>query len=329
MARPLRIEFSNAWYYVINHGRGEEYIFLDQQDYQFFADLLRGVSEMFRVRIAAFCLMPHAYHLAVQTPEANLTLAMRHVGGMYARYFNKRYGYDGKLCRGRYKAVLFETGFLPRIIHYLHSLPVRAGLVEMLAGYPWSSHRAYLSRHDACEWLHTEALLSAFSDVPEIVRNRYLQLMARQADVSLERSLAGQKVHSILGNQTFKKQIRQRFRLGQGRPQKARVKNLSAISIRHIKSAVCHAYNAHQEKLYASSRGVINEPRNVAIYLARILRGETLFALGREFRMDNPSTVGSAIHRVRLQLAEDPLFAARVDMVRQQLSALQVQSKIR
>ncbi len=35
-----------------------------------FTKLLKETSEMWNIRIAAFCLMPNHYHMLVQTPEA-------------------------------------------------------------------------------------------------------------------------------------------------------------------------------------------------------------------------------------------------------------------
>ncbi len=36
MSRPLRIEYPNAWYHVMNRGRRGENIFHDKKDYQMF-----------------------------------------------------------------------------------------------------------------------------------------------------------------------------------------------------------------------------------------------------------------------------------------------------
>ena len=59
MARPLRIEYPDAWYHVMNRGRRGEDIFVDGHDYIMFAELLVETSEMWNVRIAAYCLMPN------------------------------------------------------------------------------------------------------------------------------------------------------------------------------------------------------------------------------------------------------------------------------
>ncbi len=62
MSRPLRIEYPDAWYHVMNRGRRAEDIFSDEQDYVMFTELLKETSEMWNIRIAAFCLMPNHYH---------------------------------------------------------------------------------------------------------------------------------------------------------------------------------------------------------------------------------------------------------------------------
>ncbi|WP_092372205.1 transposase [Desulfomicrobium apsheronum] len=86
MARPLRIDFNGAWHHVMNRGRQRENIFRDAQDYKAFTDLLKSTSEMFRVNVAAYCLMSNHYHILVQSSEGNLARAMRHLGGAYTKY---------------------------------------------------------------------------------------------------------------------------------------------------------------------------------------------------------------------------------------------------
>jgi len=106
MARPLRIEYPSAWYHVMNRGRRAEKIFHDRHDYQVFGELLEESSEMWNIRVAAYCLMTNHYHILVQTPDANISRSMRHINGVYTQRFNKRHRCDGQLFRGRYKSIL-------------------------------------------------------------------------------------------------------------------------------------------------------------------------------------------------------------------------------
>ena len=46
MSRPLRIEYPDAWYHVMNRGRRMEAIFSNEEDYKRFTELLKETSEM-------------------------------------------------------------------------------------------------------------------------------------------------------------------------------------------------------------------------------------------------------------------------------------------
>jgi len=72
MARPLRIEYPGAWYHVKNRGRRAEKTFHNRHDYQVFVEFFEESSEMWNIRVAAYCLMRSHYHILVQTPDANI-----------------------------------------------------------------------------------------------------------------------------------------------------------------------------------------------------------------------------------------------------------------
>ena len=136
MSRPLRIEFPDAWYHVMNRGRRGEDIFSDKQDYMRFMELLKETSEMWNIRIAAFCLMPNHYHMLIQTPEANISRSMRHLNGVYTQRYNSRHKCDGQLFRGRYKSILIDSdSYLLQAVRYIHRNPLKSGLADTLDAY--------------------------------------------------------------------------------------------------------------------------------------------------------------------------------------------------
>ena len=55
MTRALRIEYPGAWYHVLNRGRRCEEIFCEKEDYETFVELLKECSEMWNIRVAAYC----------------------------------------------------------------------------------------------------------------------------------------------------------------------------------------------------------------------------------------------------------------------------------
>ena len=50
MSRPLRIEFPDAWYHVMNRARLGQEAFPAREDYLGFIELLKDASEMFNMR---------------------------------------------------------------------------------------------------------------------------------------------------------------------------------------------------------------------------------------------------------------------------------------
>ncbi len=87
MSRPLRIQYPDAWYHVMNRGRRGEKVFEGKNDYNAFIDLLKELVEDFNVNIATYCLLSNHYHLLVQTPDANISRSMIHLNGIYTTAF--------------------------------------------------------------------------------------------------------------------------------------------------------------------------------------------------------------------------------------------------
>lgn len=310
MARPLRIEFPGAWYHIMNRGRRREDIFQDQKDYQAFLDLLASTSRMFRVGIAAYCLMPNHYHLLIHTPEGNCSRAMRHLAGVYTQMFNRRHSVDGQLFRGRYKAILVdENEYLLGLLRYIHHNPLKAGLVEKLDAYPWTSHHGYIA--GAVDWLHKGPVLSQFSDHPALAKKAYLQYMAKGDSDEIEKIFSLMKLPAVLGSLEFVRKIKDRFFDKKKNSEVPEAKVL-APTAQEIKLAVCAAYGIGEKELLTSRRGNTNEPRNVAIYLTRTLRGENLQEIAGMYGIATYSTVSSTLGRVQQQLDQDSDFKKRL-----------------
>ena len=72
MSRPLRIQYPDAWYHVMNRGRRGDEIFTEAKDYVAFIALLKETVEDYNVKVEAYCLIPNHYHLMVQTPDSQI-----------------------------------------------------------------------------------------------------------------------------------------------------------------------------------------------------------------------------------------------------------------
>ncbi len=76
---------------------------------------------------------------------------------------------------------------------------------------------------------------------------------------------------------------------------------------------VVNLYEITIDDLYRSRRGYFNEPRNVAIYLMRRLRGDTLKAVGEVVGITKNSTVSSIVDRVKCEMSRDKGIRLRVE----------------
>lgn len=163
MARPLRLQVPGGAYHVMARGNARQDIFLDDGDRRRFLAILRSVVERLNVLCHAYCLMGNHYHLLLETPDANLSLAMRQLNGVYAQSFNRRYGRVGHLFQGRFTSRLVEREtYLLAVSRYIVLNPVRADLVPSPADWTWSSYRAHAGYIEPPGFLTVDWLLTRF-----------------------------------------------------------------------------------------------------------------------------------------------------------------------
>ena len=99
---------------------------------------LREVIRKFAWNVYAYCLMPNHYHLVLSTERESLSKGMHRLNGLYAQRFNRRHGRVGHLFQNRFSAYVIESdAHLLSAILYVGDNPVRAGLAERPADWPW------------------------------------------------------------------------------------------------------------------------------------------------------------------------------------------------
>jgi REP element-mobilizing transposase RayT len=104
--------------------------------------MLDQTTSRFRWKCLAYCLMTNHYHLIVRTPELNLSQAMHHLNGAYARWFNRRHGHQGHLFQRRFHSTVIDSDWhLLEACRYVVLNPVRAGLAGSPSAWEWSSYR--------------------------------------------------------------------------------------------------------------------------------------------------------------------------------------------
>ena len=166
MARKLRIEFPDAVYHVLNRGNYRRDLFSVGGEAFAFVKALEEAAEIYGWRVHAYAVMRNHYHLALSTPQPNLTEGMHWLQTTFATRFNRLHGERGHLFQGRYHSLLVEDdAALLRLVNYIHLNPVRAKIVEIdqLAAFRWNSLGRFVRRTgfpqmDAAPWMGAAGL---------------------------------------------------------------------------------------------------------------------------------------------------------------------------
>jgi putative transposase len=163
MARPLRVHLPGALYHVMSRGNARQEIFLDAEDYARFLVRLTVTAARFGVRCHTACLMPNHYHLVLEPDVLPLSRMMQQLNSSYSQWFNRRHDRVGHLLQGRFKALLLDDeSYLRRVARYIVLNPVRGGLAEDPADWPWSTYRATAGLEDPPPFLTLSRVWHAF-----------------------------------------------------------------------------------------------------------------------------------------------------------------------
>lgn len=150
MARQPRLTVPGYPHHIIQRGNNRQPIFIDKADDEHLLELLQVHSKQFGVAIHAYVLMGNHFHLlATPTTDKGVPQMMQAVGRAYVRWFNVRHGRTGTMWEGRYRSTLIQAErYLLACMVYIELNPVRAGMLQDPAEYPWSSLGHYLGRRN-------------------------------------------------------------------------------------------------------------------------------------------------------------------------------------
>ena len=142
MPRQPRLLVPDVAAHVIQRGNNRQVCFRQHGDYLLYLLHLHELSGKTRCTVHAYCLMPNHVHLLLTPTDADgCTVLMRDLGQRYVQYFNRKHGRTGTLWEGRFRSCLVESAdYVLACYRYIELNPVRAGLADNPAEYPWSSH---------------------------------------------------------------------------------------------------------------------------------------------------------------------------------------------
>lgn len=317
MPRPLRIEYENAYYHVMNRGRGRQRIFHGNAYYNAFLKTLEEAHQRFRLQVLCYCLMSNHYHLLVKTPEANLGRALRHINGLYTQRYNRLRKTDGPLFRGRYKAILVEEdSYQLQLSRYIHRNPLEAGVVDRLDDYPWSSYPYYVGSLSAPEWLYREEIYQQLS-VKSRQREKYRAFVEMEVDEEIAAFYAKGNQIPYLGSDAFRDWAYQQRQTDESELSRKTIQSFRP-TIEQVIESVVRQFKVDADSITRSQRGRVDEniPRWVVMYLAQETCGLKLREVAHCLGLKRTGSIPATITKLKARMESDSELARMVRKIK-------------
>ena len=89
----------------------------------------------------AYCLMGNHFHLLIRERDERVGETVKRIASSYVYYYNRKYGRDGHLFKERFKSEpVNDMAYFTVLLRYIHQNPVKAGIVERVKDYEYSSY---------------------------------------------------------------------------------------------------------------------------------------------------------------------------------------------
>ena len=310
MARPLRINFSGAFYHVTSRGNERKNVFKSKRDREKFFEYLESATQRYDAVIHAFCLMDNHYHLLIETPSGNLPQIMRHINGAYTTYFNVKRARSGHLFQGRYKAIVVEIDeYAKELSRYIHLNPVRAKMVNTPEEYEWSSYQFYIGVQKPPEWLYRAFILGYFGGKVSIAQKGYSNFVSAMVNEKYDSPLDEVVSSTLLGSPGFITFIKDKFLSG-----KKPDKNLPDLK-ELVEKTSMHDIFDEVESVFGKEPAL---GRNVKMFLSQRYTGEKLKDIGTHFGIGE-SGVSQASRRVDDKIRSDKKLRRKIRKIEKKL----------
>ncbi len=314
MARPLRIEFSGAFYHITSRGNEKKDIFRSRKDRERFLFYIESAAERYGALVHSYCLMTNHYHMLMETPRGNLSEIMRYVNGAYTTYFNVKRKRSGHLFQGRYKSIVVDADeYAMELSRYIHLNPVRAGIVGKPEDYEWSSYRAFVGASVSPDWLKSDLVLSSFGE--KFREQNYRNFVEDHMEAEHASPLQGVIASTLLGPPEFVAQISERY-LNARKPDRSvpAVRALSRpFTIKDIVQRV--------EEIVPDRKPLA---RKVAMYACHRYGGRKLKEIGEHFGIGD-SGISQATQRLHAEAERDKELWELLAKVRRELNLCDVE----
>jgi REP element-mobilizing transposase RayT len=153
MPRQPRQPSGTGIHHVMMRGINHQTIFEDEEDYYQFINTLDRMRYQYdedgfpcgtNCTYYAYCLMSNHFHILIRERDESVGKTIKRIASSYVYYYNRKYGRDGHLFKERFKSEpVNDMAYFTVLLRYIHQNPVKAGIVENVKDYEYSSWGEY------------------------------------------------------------------------------------------------------------------------------------------------------------------------------------------
>ena len=296
MSRELRIEYPGAFYHVMAHGNGLQWIYKNNQNMRFFLKILSDVKLKYNFLIHAFELMKNHYHILLETPKGNLCKGMLKLNRDFARLLNINLKRTGSIFKQRYKSILVKKeSYYLNLIRYIYQNPVRAKIVKKPEDYPGSS-LYYLKRNE--KFIYN--ILSLQDQIHYFGKDNFIFNLINYVNERSEKKPETDKYKYLLGDKEWINKIKSKYISGKLNEEIIDHDNLTSKEI-----------NENQILTYINTNNIKN-PHTVLIYLYDKYSGITQKEIAERFNLKTQNSVRQRLFLFKKKLLKYKLFAEKI-----------------
>ena len=199
----IRILSKTGLYHIYFRGINKQNLFEENGDYQKFLEIVYDSKCEKNFKIYAYCLMTNHVHLFIHENETgDIKKIMHQILTRYVGWYNFKYTRDGALISNRYKSepIESETYYL-NLLRYIHQNPIKAGIINAIGNYPWSSYDDYINNHGITD---IEEFLCMFSEdrvsAVEMFKEFHEEMETENFDVSENHKLTPSQLKRKMKN---------------------------------------------------------------------------------------------------------------------------------
>lgn len=186
MPRCARLKSPESIYHVMCRSISEILLFRDEDDKEYYLNLLSRYEERYKFSIYAYCLMDTHLHLHIDPKGADISKIMHSTNTAYVRYYNKKYKRHGHVFQERFASkILGSEAYNLALSAYIHNNPSDISeYKDKVEQYKYSSYSIYLeARKDLKKIIDKSFIFSLFGVNNETFKKRYAEFISHHREI--------------------------------------------------------------------------------------------------------------------------------------------------